>query len=79
MGRPEANGPPNSCLTRRVGNLGVANSGMYNVLTTTKGHKVLAAQDIVISGKFIDSVSFMVIGASLAILTMIYLNLRKVK
>ena len=40
---------------------------------------MLATQDIVISGKFIDSVSFMVIGASLAILTMIYLNLRKVK
>jgi hypothetical protein len=52
---------------------------MYNDLITTKGHKVLAAQDIVISGEFIDSVSFMIIGASLAVLTMIYLNLRKVK
>jgi hypothetical protein len=62
-----------------VDNLGVANSGMYNDLITTKGHKVLAAQDIVISGEFIDSVSFMIIGASLAVLTMIYLNLRKVK
>jgi hypothetical protein len=40
---------------------------------------VLATQDIVISGEFIESASFMVIGASLAVLTMIYLNLRKVK
>ena len=40
---------------------------------------MLATQDIVISGEFIESVSFMVIGASLAVLTMIYLNLRKVK
>ena len=40
---------------------------------------MLAAQDIVISGEFIDSVSFMIIGASLAVLTMIYLNLRNVK
>ena len=60
-------------------NLGVANSGMYNDLITTKGHKVLATQDIVISGEFIESVSFMVIGAGIAVLVMLFLNLRNVK